>query len=144
MKATGIVRRIDDLGRVVIPREIRNTMRIREGDPLEIFIESDGSVIFKKYSYFGDFDYKKAMNILKPILQGVTFAIYNNYCDYTCSTDRASFSNEFNIKYDKIPETCYEIRALGDLVGYLYIKDEISEDLKNTAINVLKEYFKED
>mgnify|MGYP001625422907 CR=1 FL=1 len=50
MKATGIVRRIDDLGRVVIPKEIRRTMRIREGDPLEIYTNSQGEVIFKKYS----------------------------------------------------------------------------------------------
>ena len=54
MKATGIVRRIDDLGRVVIPKEIRRTLRIREGDPLEIFTEKDGEVIFKKYSPMGD------------------------------------------------------------------------------------------
>ena len=54
MKATGIVRRIDDLGRVVIPKEIRRTMRIREGDPLEIFTEKDGEVIFKKYSPMGE------------------------------------------------------------------------------------------
>ena len=53
MKATGIVRRIDDLGRVVIPKEIRRTMRIREGDPLEIYTERDGSGIFKKYSLLG-------------------------------------------------------------------------------------------
>ena len=54
MKATGIVRRIDDLGRVVIPKEIRRTLRIREGDPLEIYTERDGEVIFKKYSPMGD------------------------------------------------------------------------------------------
>lgn len=54
MKATGIVRRIDDLGRVVIPKEIRRTMRIREGDPLEIFTDKDGGVIFKKYSLMGN------------------------------------------------------------------------------------------
>ena len=54
MKATGIVRRIDDLGRVVIPKEIRRTMRIHEGDPLEIYTESDGTVIFKKYSPIGE------------------------------------------------------------------------------------------
>lgn len=54
MKATGIVRRIDDLGRVVIPKEIRRTMRIREGDPLEIFTNTDGEVIFKKYSPIGE------------------------------------------------------------------------------------------
>lgn len=53
MKATGIVRRIDDLGRVVIPKEIRRTMRIREGDPLEIYTDKDGEVIFKKYSLMG-------------------------------------------------------------------------------------------
>ena len=54
MKATGIVRRIDDLGRVVIPKEIRRTMRIREGDPLEIYTDNSGEVIFKKYSPIGE------------------------------------------------------------------------------------------
>jgi len=54
MRATGIVRRIDDLGRVVIPKEIRRTMRIREGDPLEIYTDNDGEVIFKKYSPIGE------------------------------------------------------------------------------------------
>ena len=54
MKATGIVRRIDDLGRVVIPKEIRRTMRIREGDPLEIYTDAGGEVIFKKYSPIGE------------------------------------------------------------------------------------------
>ena len=54
MKATGIVRRIDDLGRVVIPKEIRRTMRIREGDPLEIFTGPNEEVVFKKYSPVGE------------------------------------------------------------------------------------------
>lgn len=54
MKATGIVRRIDDLGRVVIPKEIRRTMRIREGDPLEIYTSAEGEVIFRKYSALGE------------------------------------------------------------------------------------------
>ena len=54
MKATGIVRRVDDLGRIVIPKEIRRTLRIREGDPLEIYTENDGGVIFRKYSPMGD------------------------------------------------------------------------------------------
>ncbi len=54
MKATGIVRRIDDLGRVVIPKEIRRTLKIREGDPLEIFVDRDGEVILKKYSPIGE------------------------------------------------------------------------------------------
>ncbi len=54
MKATGIVRRIDDLGRVVMPKEIRRTMRIREGDPLEIYTNNEGEVIFKKYCPIGE------------------------------------------------------------------------------------------
>ncbi len=54
MKATGIVRRIDDLGRVVIPKEIRRTLRIREGDPLEIYTDREGQVILKKYSPIGE------------------------------------------------------------------------------------------
>ncbi len=54
MKATGIVRRIDDLGRVVIPKEIRRVLRIREGDPLEIYTDRNGEVIFKKYSPIGE------------------------------------------------------------------------------------------
>ena len=54
MKATGIVRRIDDLGRVVIPKEIRRTLRIREGDPLEIYTDREGEVILKKYSPIND------------------------------------------------------------------------------------------
>ena len=54
MKVTGIVRKLDDLGRVVIPKEIRRTMRIREGDPLEIYTSREGEVIFKKYSPIGE------------------------------------------------------------------------------------------
>ena len=54
MKATGIVRRIDELGRVVIPKEIRRTLRLREGDPLEIFTDREGEVILKKYSPIGE------------------------------------------------------------------------------------------
>jgi AbrB family transcriptional regulator (stage V sporulation protein T) len=56
MKATGIVRRIDDLGRVVVPKEIRRTLRIREGDPMEIFTNKDGEIILKKYSPIGEID----------------------------------------------------------------------------------------
>ena len=67
MKATGIVRRIDDLGRVVIPKEIRRTLRIREGDPLEIFTDREGEVRLKKYSRIGELhefaqEYAEALN----------------------------------------------------------------------------------
>ncbi|MBQ5761234.1 MAG: AbrB/MazE/SpoVT family DNA-binding domain-containing protein [Clostridia bacterium] len=56
MKATGIVRRIDDLGRVVIPKEIRRTLRIREGEPLEIFLGEDNSIVLRKYSAVGEIE----------------------------------------------------------------------------------------
>ncbi len=75
MKATGIVRRIDDLGRVVIPKEIRRNMRIREGDPLEIFVDRSGEIILKKYSPIGELaglarEYAEAINetIGAPVL----------------------------------------------------------------------------
>ena len=79
MKATGIVRRIDDLGRVVIPKELRRTLRIREGDPLEIYTTSEGEVIFKKYSpigELGDFAANYAETLAKTSGHG------------TCITDR--------------------------------------------------------
>ena len=73
MKATGIVRRIDDLGRVVIPKEIRRTLRIREGDPLEIYTAKDGEVIFKKYSPMGDLT-EFAGRVCEALRQNTGFA----------------------------------------------------------------------
>ena len=72
MKATGIVRRIDELGRVVIPKEIRRTMRIREGDPLEIFIDNKNEVVFKKYSMIGELSgianqFSEILNNISPL-----------------------------------------------------------------------------
>lgn len=64
MKATGIIRRVDDLGRVVIPKEIRRNLRIKEGEPLEIYIEHDGSVIFRKMSH----DLVDEVNHLEEVL----------------------------------------------------------------------------
>ena len=68
MKATGIVRRIDDLGRVVIPKEIRRTLRIRDGDALEIYTDNMGGVIFKKYSPVGELSATAAQ--VADVLQG--------------------------------------------------------------------------
>ena len=66
MKATGIVRRIDDLGRIVIPKEIRRVLHIRESDPLEIFTEHDGSIVLRKYSPIGDMG-----NVAKPYVESL-------------------------------------------------------------------------
>ncbi len=69
MKATGIVRRVDDLGRVVIPKEIRRSMKINAGDPLELFTEN-GYVCFKKYSPIGEFDVDQAKKLVYGVLYG--------------------------------------------------------------------------
>lgn len=82
MKATGIVRRIDDLGRVVIPKEIRRTLRIREGDPLEIFVDRDGEVILKKYSPIGE---------LGDFAKEYAESLYEGTGHITMITDRDTF-----------------------------------------------------
>lgn len=79
MKATGIVRRIDDLGRVVIPKEIRRTLRIREGDPLEIYTDRQGEVILKKYSPIGE---------LSDFAQEYTDSIFQATKYISCICDR--------------------------------------------------------
>ena len=83
MKATGIVRRIDDLGRVVIPKEIRRTLRIREGDPLEIFTDREGEVILKKYSPIGEL-----ANFARQYAESISQAIGCLVC--ICDIDRKS------------------------------------------------------
>ncbi|WP_102348354.1 stage V sporulation protein T [Bacillus sp. Marseille-P3661] len=82
MKATGIVRRIDDLGRVVIPKEIRRTLRIREGDPLEIFVDRDGEVILKKYSPISE---------LSDFAKEYSEALYDSLGLVVLITDRDTF-----------------------------------------------------
>lgn len=79
VKATGIVRRIDDLGRVVIPKEIRRTLRIREGDPLEIFTDKEGEVILKKYSPIGE---------LSDFASQYADSLYKTSGHITCITDK--------------------------------------------------------
>jgi len=79
LKATGIVRRIDDLGRVVIPKEIRRTLRIREGDPLEIFTDREGEIILKKYSPIGE---------LGTFAKEYTESLAQNSGHITCIVDK--------------------------------------------------------
>ena len=83
MKSTGLIRRIDDLGRVVIPKEIRRIMRIREGDPLEIFANpSDNSVTFKRYTPYCEKDWDRAKKIVQKLFVG-TFALFDRYGNLT-------------------------------------------------------------
>ncbi|OIJ17545.1 stage V sporulation protein T [Anaerobacillus alkalilacustris] len=146
MKATGIVRRIDDLGRVVIPKEIRRTLRIREGDPLEIFVDRDGEVILKKYSpisELGDFAKEYAEALFESLNHVVLIADRDTYIavaggskkDYsnknigeiveTAMNDRQSIvqtsQGEYNIVGDSTEEiTSYVVAPIvanGDPIG---------------------------
>ena len=81
MKATGIVRRIDDLGRIVVPKEIRRTLRIREGDPLEIFTDREGEIILKKYSPIGELG-QFAGEYAESLAQTTGYLVLVTDCDH--------------------------------------------------------------
>ena len=124
MKATGIVRRIDDLGRVVIPREIRRTLKIREGDPLEILIEKN-CVCFKKYSTLGSFS-EDILRVAQDMAQRTfnhQIAIYdrdskvsgpNSYSSYV---DESWEDNSTSFEYEGMG--VYPIVSDGELYGYI-------------------------
>ncbi len=88
MKATGIVRRIDDLGRIVIPKEIRRTLRIREGDPLEIFTDREGEVILKKYSPIGELS-QFAGEYAESLSQTTGYLVLITDCDHVVAASGA-------------------------------------------------------
>lgn len=130
MKATGIVRRIDDLGRVVIPKEIRRNLHLKEGDPLELFVE-DGAVVFRKYSFFNMEDYpKKIRRILRGTLADKEWALYDDYHQITKNLNfpENTWSEWEGREIKELPNTehrfgnsrftIYPILASGDLLGY--------------------------
>ncbi|MEG0649741.1 MAG: stage V sporulation T C-terminal domain-containing protein [Oscillospiraceae bacterium] len=106
MKATGIVRRIDDLGRVVIPKEIRRTQMIRVGDPLEIFVNAEGDVIFKKYSPIGElalFAQKCTDALYKTA--NITVAVADRDCIVAVCQNKKELQNaQLAEGYDKLLE----------------------------------------
>lgn len=139
MRATGIVRRIDDLGRVVIPKEIRRSMRIKEGDPLEIFTTREGEVVFKKYNYADEHDWAKAKAIVKALHPDLQFALYDGWGDKQTATNvKFPQSIEFEDFDDR------EIKnSECDTIGYIEVDSDIlAEDLEK-IIKVLKEFFSE-
>ena len=135
MKATGIVRRIDDLGRIVIPREIRRNLRIKEGDPLEIFTTTDGEVVFKKYQMHDDVEWQKAKEIVKTFTD-LPFALYNNYGDIEVFT-KMGMPNY----YDNRDGTIYNTE--GDIAGFIYIDGDILTEEVNKIKKVLKAFLSE-
>lgn len=113
MKATGIIRRIDDLGRVVIPKEIRRSMRIREGDPLEIYTTKDGTVCFRKYSPIGEID----LDTMKKVCDCGLGTL--NYIVFDRDGEPILPKSEARICVDDLPPLVVAIKYDGDLIGYL-------------------------
>lgn len=124
MKATGIIRRVDDLGRIVIPKEIRQTLHIKEGDPMEIYVD-DGCVIFKRYSYFNSTgDRVRIANSMARRAELHPVGIYDN--EHKISGSDASFPQDvprpwmvlsYPATFDKL--TVYPIMTNGTRHGYL-------------------------
>lgn len=107
MKATGIVRRIDDLGRIVIPKEIRRTLRIREGDPLEIYVDREGEVILKKYSpvsELGDFAKEYADSLYEAIGNIILIADRDNIVAVAGSAKKEFLNKPLGSVVEKVME----------------------------------------
>lgn len=136
MRATGIVRRIDDLGRVVIPKEIRRQMKIREGDPFEIFLEGK-MVCFQPYSPIDTEQWEAALRVAKVMLKHTKFALLNSYGEVmSANVEKVVINNEqFSI----------EIIVDGDVMGYIQaLEDDVAHtDFVQTA-QVLSALFAEE
>ena len=124
MKATGIVRRIDDLGRVVIPKEIRRALKIREGDPLEIYT-IDGGVCFKKYEI--EMDWDTVRRVVRSVL--------------TCGFTILNRDEEVKVAVGGVHITDYkmfEVRYEGDIVAYLKVNARDVEDCSKQIFEAIK------
>lgn len=125
MKATGIIRRIDDLGRVVIPKEIRRIMKVKEGDPLAIYTERDGVVCFKKYSPTADYDNEFKAIVKTLDKHNIKGAVYDN-------SEIKSYCSDHNAPmecpYESYNSNHYAIRVDGDMWGHFVTNRTLTED----------------
>lgn len=136
MKATGIVRRMDDLGRVVIPKEVRRTVRIKEGDPLEIFITRDGEVVFKKYQPFEEMDWVKAKMLVSAICPYLKFGLYNDLGEKQ-TANNIDVPKTFEVEENAI------YNGERDLIGYIYYGSDIAIAEAEKIEKMLGHYFSE-
>ena len=139
MRATGIIRRIDDLGRVVIPKEVRRQMKINVGDPLEIYTDRDGCVIFKKYQ--NDDLAPLGESIVSALrAQGITASVYNR-----CG-DKIAGNGEWEIPTDEDDPCIFAIQGEFDTIGFIATKNEPSAEDRvaiTVAIHIAGGYLKE-
>jgi AbrB family looped-hinge helix DNA binding protein len=122
MRATGIIRRVDDLGRVVIPKELRRSLKIKDGAPLEIYTHN-GAVCFKPYSPIGEKDWNKAKSILEVMLS-CGFALVGSNGEEHC---------RHTVKFENL-DTGIEIAVNGEIVATLLVNSEEALDLLGTEI----------
>lgn len=114
MRATGIIRRVDDLGRIVIPKEVRRQMRISTGDALEIYTDREGCVIFKKY----------VNDELKPMGEGIVKALAKNGINasvYNAYGDKVAGKGVEEIDLDLEDDCLFPINATEDTLGYVSV-----------------------
>jgi len=139
MRATGIVRRIDDLGRVVIPKEIRRTLRIKEGDPLELFTTREGEVVFKKYQPFEEHDWAKAKAIVSAMYPDLQFGLYNDYGEKETATNVTLPKNiEIDDFYDEEQSI---ITSEMDTIGYIVFGSDCLKADCEKIRSVLRQFF---
>ena len=146
MKATGIVRRIDDLGRVVIPKEIRRSLKIHEGDPLEIFTNpKEQMVCFRKYMPFEEQDWEKARDILKVVYPYLNFALYDSNGDL-----QSKYKTRPEVSIPQFFDNDSSIikNSECDPVGYLWLDTREMPNWSGTDENIiyaiLREFFSND
>ena len=136
MRATGIVRRIDDLGRVVIPKEIRRSMKIKEGDALEIYTDREGCVIFKKYQ--NDELAPLGESIVKTLRKnGITASVYNAY------GDKVAGNGAYDIDTDLDDDCLFAIKSFEDTLGFVSVDVEPTPEDKiiiGTVIDLASAY----
>ena len=149
MKSTGLIRRIDDLGRVVIPKEIRRTMKIREGDPFELFFDTATKMVsFQQYTPYGERDWGRAKKIADKLYSRF-YAIYDRYGELQVYGGGASHSSlpsnidfEIESSNNKLDTTKYEYREIkvcGEVIGYFMIVCEPTDtDKINSMVRTIK------
>lgn len=145
MKATGIIRRIDDLGRIVIPKEIRRTLKIKEGAPMELYIEQD-AVIFKKYQPFTINE--KILHCVFEMLKATTLKRFAIYDDFNILKAWPGVKETFPIPtagWDEKREpfiyqenNIYPIIVENELIGYLLGQGEHSEEILKIVATYIK------
>ena len=136
MRATGIIRRVDDLGRVVIPKEIRRQMKIKDGDPLEVFLEGN-KVCFERYSPINTEKWETAFRIAKVMLPNNKFALLNRYGEI----------EQTNVKMPTINKDDFSIEIMvnGDIEGYIQsLEPDVSHINFTDTAKVISALFEEE